>query len=351
MPPAVIAGGVAAAGAIGGAVIGAKAQKSAASQAADAQNQAAQMQFQLGQESLDLNKQIYNSNYGTLSPFVSRGNVAGDSINALLGLPSAPKMASPLATPTGGTSGGSSGGSSGSSPYTAAQINGMWHDGIDGNAEAAQRANAAWYASHPNGAATAATPTATAERPHLADYRGDMAGYRDAQADYRASHTTTPAATGTTGGAAGGALTPAKAFENFANSAGMKFQLDQGADMLNNRYAAAGALQSGAAMKAMQGYGQQTALNNYFLPYMGLLSGQQAIGAGAASSIAGVGQNFGNTAANINGQMGQALQGGADATSNAALLRGQANAGMWSQIGSSLGSLASSFVPTGGAKF
>jgi hypothetical protein len=76
----------------------------------------------------------------------------------------------------------------------------------------------------------------------------------------------------------------------------------QGTNALNNMYAGTGMLQSGAAMKGIQNYGQQTALNNYFMPYMGLLGGQQAVGAGAASSVAGVGANFGNTAANINGR-------------------------------------------------
>jgi hypothetical protein len=170
-----------------------------------------------------------------------------------------------------------------------------------------------------------------------------------------------PAPTGGTAGGAGGgaggspAPTPAitqpsatDALNNFANSAGMQFQLQQGANALNNMYAAHGALQSGAAMKAIQGFGQQTALNNYFMPYMGLLGQQQGVGAGAASSIAGVGQNFGNTAANINSSMGNSIQGGADAAANAALLRGQNSANMWGSIGSALGSLGSSFFPHGG---
>ncbi len=141
------------------------------------------------------------------------------------------------------------------------------------------------------------------------------------------------------------AAAPATAMENFANSAGMQFQLDQGADMINNRYAGLGTLQSGAAMKALQDYGQNTALNNYFMPYMGLLGGQQSVGAGAASSIAGVGANFGNTAANINAGMGANIQSGANSASNSALLNGQANANMWGSIGGALGTAASSFVP------
>jgi hypothetical protein len=102
MPPAVIAAGVVAAGTIGGAVLGQHAQSKAASQAADTQNAATAAELQLGQESLALNKDIYNSNYDTLSPFVSRGNVAGDALNALLGLPAAPVMHSPLAASSTG---------------------------------------------------------------------------------------------------------------------------------------------------------------------------------------------------------------------------------------------------------
>lgn len=149
-----------------------------------------------------------------------------------------------------------------------------------------------------------------------------------------------------TGGApATSPLSAQNAFENFANSAGMQFQLDQGADMLNNRYAAAGALQSGAAMKAMSDYGQQTALNNYFMPYMGLLGGQQAMGAGMASSVMGVGSSFGNTAAGINNSMGNAIGSGAANIGNLQLANGQNSANMWNQVGSGLGGFASSFFP------
>jgi hypothetical protein len=110
---ALIGGGLAAAGTIGGAVLSSHAQSHAADQAAQAQSQATDAQLQLGQQSLaqqnalaqqsmGLNQSLYNSNYDTLSPFVSRGNVAGDAINALLGLPQAPTMRSPLETASGG---------------------------------------------------------------------------------------------------------------------------------------------------------------------------------------------------------------------------------------------------------
>jgi hypothetical protein len=101
-------------------------------------------------------------------------------------------------------------------------------------------------------------------------------------------------------------------------------------------------------MKALQNYGQSTALNNYFLPYMGLLQGQQATGAQSGAAIAGVGSNFGNTVSNIYGQQGNAIQNGADATvqRRAASRPGQRE--YVEHHRRALGGLASSFFPTGG---
>jgi hypothetical protein len=98
-------------------------------------------------------------------------------------------------------------------------------------------------------------------------------------------------------------------------------------------------------MKALQNYGQQTALNNYFMPYMGLLGGQ-AVGSAGRSGVAGVGSNFGNTAANINAGMGQAINSGAQNIGNLQLANGQNRANMYGQIGSALGQFGSSFMPT-----
>jgi hypothetical protein len=192
------------------------------------------------------------------------------------------------------------------------------------------------------------------------------------------------AATGTN------ALSPTSALNNFANSAGMQFQNEQAANALNNLYAGRGMLQSGAAMKGITDYIANMDLQRYFMPYTQLLAGQQQMGGAAASSLAGqgqnyaatmanlgsayggavngagsnysgsvgslgsglagavgqLGQNYGNAVTGINAGMGQAIGNGADALSNAALLRGQANSGMWNSIGGALGSFASSAFPT-----
>jgi hypothetical protein len=208
--------------------------------------------------------------------------------------------------------------------------------------------------------ATPAIPTNALTRPSHQDYRGNPQGFRDAMHAYR--HPTTGTTPGTVPGTAPGtpAPTPASAssaFNNFANSAGMQFAQQQSANAINNLYAAHGALQSGGAMKAISDRAQQIALQDYFMPYMQMVNGVSAQGAQAGAAVAGVGSSFGNTAAGINnnlansssainGQMGGAIQNGANGLSNAAIANGAANAGMWSNIGGALGTLGSSFFPT-----
>lgn len=89
------------------------------------------------------------------------------------------------------------------------------------------------------------------------------------------------------------------AFDNFRNSTGYQFRLGEGLDAVNSGYAGAGALQSGAAMRGITEYGQNFA-SNEFGNYLGALSNQQAVGAGAASAGAGVSQNFASMAGNSN---------------------------------------------------
>jgi hypothetical protein len=115
MPPVVIAAGIGAAGAIGGAVLSSHAQSHAAQQATDATtnaaNQATNAQLQLGNQSLDLQRQMYNNNLGLqtdiynqdfnmLSPYATNGMVASNSVNALLGLPAAKPIQSTVHAPS-----------------------------------------------------------------------------------------------------------------------------------------------------------------------------------------------------------------------------------------------------------
>jgi hypothetical protein len=331
MPVPLIAAGVAAIGTIGGAVISSHAQSSAANTAAQAQQQATSQELQLGRENINFQQGIYNQNKALLTPFVDRGNTAGNSINALLGLGGSPAQPANAAAQ----------GYQSASPYTQQSV-------------AAQTGD---YRPAFNGVGQDATGVGGfALKPMHNDIMAmlnEVARERLQQTGQLPAQQTNPATTQTATAAAPAAGQTAgqasqDAFNTFAHSAGMDFQLKQGENAINNGYAARGQIQSGAAMKALQNYGQNTALNNYFLPYMGLLQGQQATGAQSGAAIAGVGSNFGNTVSNIYGQQGNAIQNGADATSNAALLRGQANANMWNSIGGALAGFASSFFPTGG---
>lgn len=129
MPQAVIPAAIGAVGSIGGALLSASAQKKAANQANAAQQEATQAQLQLGRESLGLNKDIYNSNYALLSPFVGNGLVASNSLNALLNLPQAPTLTSPLAQAPGGATPGTTGGTGGgASPYAGGGFGSFLYD-------------------------------------------------------------------------------------------------------------------------------------------------------------------------------------------------------------------------------
>jgi hypothetical protein len=70
-------------------------------------------------------------------------------------------------------------------------------------------------------------------------------------------------------------------------------------DVTTSAYAGIGGLQSGAALRDITEYGQNFA-SNEFGNYLGALSNQQAVGAGSASALAGVGQNFAGTVIGAN---------------------------------------------------
>jgi hypothetical protein len=132
------------------------------------------------------------------------------------------------------------------------------------------------------------------------------------------------------GGDAGAAH---KAFDTFTGSDGYQFRLGQGERALNTGYAARGLLQSGAAAKALQTYGQNTA-SDEFGKYLGYLGGQQQTGLGAASAQAGVGQNYA-------GAVGANNNSAASAAGNAALNTG-------AQIGNFAGNALNALALTKG---
>lgn len=99
-----------------------------------------------------------------------------------------------------------------------------------------------------------------------------------------------------------------KALEAFYNTPLYQFPLEQGLEAVNANYAARGMLQSGAAQKAIEEYGNNMAAQG-LRDYMAALGNQQSLGATAASSQAGIGANYGNSLSNLSGNYSNALTG------------------------------------------
>lgn len=300
MPPIVVAGAAAAA-TIGGSILAGKAQKKAAGKAADAAQDTAAMNNALQEK-------IYGSNVGYLSPYVNRGNEAGNAINALLGIsgtnPAAGVGAQPgtqgFPTPVGGPiplGGG---------------VDPMIND----------------YALQVMTGKPISIPV---QYSQAVMQQVQALQNQQLQQNYAQTAPATTPATGTTPG-----QTPYQnAFQNYLNSTGYQFQVDQGNKQITQGYAAKGALQSGSALQALQTYGQNTA-TGFFKDYLGLLGNQQGVGLSGASAIAGVGQNYANSVSANNNNAGSAA-------ANAYLAQGNANANMWGGIGGAVGGLANAF--------
>jgi hypothetical protein len=90
-----------------------------------------------------------------------------------------------------------------------------------------------------------------------------------------------------------------KAFATYQGSDGYQFRVNQGLNALNVGFAAKGALNSGAAMKEIDTYGQGAA-SDEFGKYLGYLGNQQNIGLSGANALAGVNTNYANQVSSNN---------------------------------------------------
>jgi hypothetical protein len=285
MPVAIIGAGIAAAGSIGAAVIGSGAQKSAAKTAAQTAKDTTAANNQLQRD-------IYNSNYNVLSPYVNSGYQANHAINELLGLPSNDNRANSMGgAPTSalGQYGGQQNGAYGTPGYGSFITNG----GVGANGGV------------PN--------------------TGDQIAPLNTQA---------PQGGAPTGGAQ-------SAFQNYLNSTGYQFRLGEGSKALNTNWAARGLLNSGAAAKAALKYGQDYA-SNEFGNYMGYLSGQQNVGLSAGGALAGVGTGYANSVSANNNAL-------ASVQANSALAQGQSTANLYGTAAGALGQIGGALISSYGS--
>lgn len=119
------------------------------------------------------------------------------------------------------------------------------------------------------------------------------------------------------------------AFDQFRNSTGYQFRLNEGMDSLGANWLARGLSKSGAAAKSAMTFGQGIA-SDEFNNYIGALSNQQGVGLSAGSALAGVGQNYVNTVTGNNNQAASAL-------GNAAIARANNNNALWGNLAQTAG--------------
>lgn len=302
------------------AVIGAGASMIAGSKNSKAISQATNAQTESNAASIALQRDVYGQNKALSQPFYDRGNAAGGAINALLGLGGQPAAQPAYQQPAA------------SGPYGQSALAQFAPQTYDYSGQVFDGGEQPYMVS-------GGDPRfpAEAQEPGYSRMGGPQApnagfgfngGYAGAQGQPTAvPGAMTPVATGMTPQQA-----QANAFDAFRNSTGYQFRLGEGQNAINSGYAASGTLQSGAALKALTRYGQDFA-SNEFGNYVGLLGQQQAVGAGAAGALAGVGTNYANNVTSLNAANAAAIGQGAVARAN------NSNA-MIGGIGNALGGLA-----------
>ena len=302
---------------LGSAAISAGASALGASKNSKAINRATEAQTDSNAQSLALQREIYGQNRQTLNPFITRGNAAGNQLNALLGLGGGQPAQQTQAQQTQ------------AQPNALSQFNPQGPIPVGG-------------VGAPYGLGDFAG-TGYAQPGIYNDFQGDLTGAPNALQSYYKS---LPAAQGsvvqptTEDQILDQGQTPKQAaedaFATFRDNTGYQFRVNEATDAVTSFYGGNRLLQSGAAQEALATQIGNEA-DNTFLNYAGLLSQQQGPGLQAAGAQAGVGVNYANSVTGIN-------QANANALSNAAVAKANNSnaliAGIGNAAGSVLGGLA-----------
>lgn len=133
--------------------------------------------------------------------------------------------------------------------------------------------------------------------------------------------------------------------EDLENEPGYQFRLDEGNKAINSNLASRGSYFSGAAMKALDKYNSDYASTEYQNAFnrdttnkntiYSMLSGTANAGQGAASTLAGIGQNYANASSDLMGTEAAATANGIAGVSNS--ITSAMGSGMGS--GNTLGSI------------
>ena len=130
--------------------------------------------------------------------------------------------------------------------------------------------------------------------------------------------------------------------QDIYNDPSYQFRLQQGQDAIQSSAAAQGGLLSGATLKALQNYGQESASQEYSNAY-NRFNADQTNRYNRLSNLVGIGQNAAAQVGNAGAQTAQAVANNtmAGANSIAAGQVGSANA--WAGAANNLGSMAAAY--------
>jgi hypothetical protein len=284
---------------LGGSIIGSVGASSAASAQAGAATNAANLQYQLGQQSLAQQQSQFNTTQGNFAPWLAAGRGALSQLETGLGITPQGAPAAPGAAPTGA---GPPAGMSGLPVQRTIPLPASAQGGIRFGNEAG--------GSIPPGAVTQPNQVGNAQGSPAT---GSQVGYGSLLQGFNQPFVAPTAATQ-------------------QNDPGYQFRLQQGEQALQNSAAAQGGLLSGNTGQALEQYAQNYASNEYSNVYnralteyqqrYNIFQGNQTNQFNRLAALAGVGQ----TAASQLGQLGQ--QGSANIAN--------INASTGQQVGNSL---------------
>lgn len=122
-----------------------------------------------------------------------------------------------------------------------------------------------------------------------------------------------------------------------------QFRLQQGQDSIQSSAAAQGGLLSGATLKALQNFGQESASQEFGNAY-NRFNADQSNRYNRLSNIVGVGQNAAAQVGNAGAQTAQAVANNTMAGANSIAAGQVASANNWANTANNLGSMATSYA-------
>jgi hypothetical protein len=247
--------------------------------ASNAQSKATDAQVQSSQAALDLQREQFAATQANIQPFLESGARSQAAYDYEMGLGPRPMASQPGMA-------GQAGSGQNALAITESQVAarpgaGSYQDVAQPNSRGGEQMRRTFVPSGPS--------SQFAVGDQNFSTRADAQGFIDAQSQGGDAG----------GGAAGGGGFNALNFDygGFDTTPGYEFRVAQGRQAIERSAAARGGLNSGATMKALQGYGQGMAADEYGT-FMNRLAAGAGRGQTATNSLAGFGQNFANTGSN-----------------------------------------------------